>query len=115
MGFYPLGKGSTLFSEPHNYIYIYNIYIHTHIFIFRTPIGKTSMTGALSFLCFFCASDFTEMHPPNLKLMDTTNGFRSCGESSFGKGKEISKHQRRYCVLSRLDTKLSWNVCVIVR
>ncbi|KAF3592903.1 hypothetical protein DY000_02022713 [Brassica cretica] len=30
------------------------------------------------------------MHPPNLKLMDTTNGVRSCGESSFGKGKEIS-------------------------
>ncbi|CAN7042374.1 unnamed protein product, partial [Brassica oleracea var. botrytis] len=30
--------------------------------------------------------------------MDTTNGFRSCGESSFGKGKEISKHQRRYCL-----------------
>ncbi|KAG2288595.1 hypothetical protein Bca52824_048199 [Brassica carinata] len=30
------------------------------------------------------------MHPPNLKLMDTTNGVRRCGESSFGKGKEIS-------------------------
>ncbi|KAF3511776.1 hypothetical protein F2Q69_00006369 [Brassica cretica] len=30
------------------------------------------------------------MHPPNLKLMDTTNGVWSCGESYFGKGKEIS-------------------------
>ncbi|KAF3487058.1 hypothetical protein F2Q69_00052883 [Brassica cretica] len=32
------------------------------------------------------------MHPPNLKLMDATNGVRSCGESSFGKGKEISNN-----------------------
>lgn len=44
--FYPLelellGRGSTLFSRPHNYIYIYNIYIH--IFIFRTPMGRTPL------------------------------------------------------------------------
>ncbi|KAF3562461.1 hypothetical protein DY000_02014078 [Brassica cretica] len=34
------------------------------------------------------------MHPPNLKLMDTTNRVRSCGEHSFGKGKEISNSIR---------------------
>ncbi|CAN6983760.1 unnamed protein product [Brassica oleracea var. botrytis] len=37
------------------------------------------------------------MHPPNLKLMDTTNGVRSCGESSFGKGKEISNNISERC------------------